>query len=131
MFCANDLTAKEICDKICEQRGINNPYEFFYPAGSWILDPLELKNMDKAIAKTMAHKDDNIGVFFDTDADGICSGTEVTEELRALGFKVQTFINSGKAHGLLQGDQLNTIKKSGIKLLINPDSLDSTTDSNK
>lgn len=131
MFCANDLTAKEICDKICGQRGINNPYEFFYPAGSWILDPLELKNMDKAIAKTMAHKDDNIGVFFDTDADGICSGTEVTEELRALGFKVQTFINSGKAHGLLQGDQLNTIKISGIKLLIIPDSLDSTIDGYK
>lgn len=131
MFCANDLTTAEIFDKICNQRGINRPDEFLNPREDWILDPFELKNMKMAVKVTEYHKNHDIGVLFDTDADGICSGTEVTQELQNLGFKVKTFINSGKAHGLIQGDQINAIKSSGIKLLIIPDSLDSTIDGYK
>ena len=131
MFCANNLTTSEIYENICKQRGINRPDDFYSPSEDWILSPYKLKNMKMAVKVTERHRNDYVGVFFDTDADGICSGTEVTQELKELGYKVKTFINSGKAHGLLQGDQLKTIKASGIKLLIIPDSLDGTIDGYK
>ena len=131
MFCANRLTTAEIYDKICDQRNIENPDEFFNPPEEWILNPWELKNMDKAVKLTLDHEDDVIGILWDTDADGITSGTEVTQQLLAMNYSVKTFINSGKAHGVLQGDRLDNILSSGIKLLIIPDSLDSSIDGYK
>lgn len=117
-------SVKEIIKCICKDRGINNISEFVDPSEEWILDPYDLKNMDKAIEVFHRNRNNKIGILFDTDADGLTSGTEMTNYLLDMGIYAETFINSGKKHGLLLGDQLIKILNYNIDLLIIVDSLD-------
>lgn len=117
-------SVKEIIKCICKDRGINNLGEFVDPSEEWILDPYDLKNMDKAIEVFHRNRNNKIGILFDTDADGLTSGTEMTNYLLDMGIYAETFINSGKKHGLFLGNQIDNIVQSNIKLLIIVDSLD-------
>lgn len=130
MFDARGRSVTAIINHICIDRGINNLSEFVYPGEEWILNPYDLKNMDKAVECFDKHIQNKsaIGILFDTDADGLTSGTEMTNYLSDMGITAKTYINSGKKHGLYLGDQMDEILNSGIKLLIIVDSLDKCTD---
>lgn len=117
-------SVKEIIKCICKDRGINNIGEFVNPSEEWILNPYDLKNMDKAVEVFHKNLHSKIGVLFDTDADGLTSGTEITNYLLDVGIHAETFINSGKKHGLYLGDQIVKILNYNIDLLIIVDSLD-------
>lgn len=130
MFDARGRSVTTIINHICVDRGINNISEFVNPGEEWILNPYDLKNMSRAVECFNNHiqNKSDIGVLFDTDADGVTAGTEMTEYLLDMGITAKTFINSGKKHGLYLGDQMDNIIQSGIKLLIIVDSLDKSTE---
>jgi len=130
MFDARGRSITSIINHICVDRGINNLSEFVNPGDEWILSPYDLKNMNRAVECFDNHIQNKsaIGVLFDTDADGLTAGTEMTNYLSDMGITAKTFINSGKKHGLYLGDQMDNIIQSGIELLIIVDSLDKSTE---
>lgn len=117
---------EEIFETVLESRAITDPDRFLNPSEDDLL-PLDLlKNIDEAFSEldTALSNSSMIGVFFDTDCDGITSGTIMTRYLWNFTKKenVKTFINEGKRHGLKSQD-LNNF--DGLDLLIVVDSLDS------
>ena len=118
---------EDIFNTILEQRGINDVEHFLNPTEEDLL-PLDslphVKNAYK-IAKNHIENGNKITILFDTDTDGVMAGTIMTRYLRCLGVECETFINEGKAHGLL-GQDLSRFKN--IQLLIVVDSLDANAD---
>lgn len=116
----------EIVDAILEQRGICNPEHFFNPTEKDLLPLTDLKYIDEAYQVLNRHIENgsNIGVFFDTDSDGVTAGTIMSRYLLNFIPHINTFINSGKAHGL--GNQ-DLGKYLCLDLLIIVDSLDKDT----
>ena len=114
---------QEIVDAILESRRIEDVKRFFNPTEEDLLPLTDLKNIDKAYQVLNKHinNESNIGVLFDTDLDGVTSGTEITRYLLNYVPHINTFINNGKSHGLIKQD-LN--KYMCLDLLIIVDSLD-------
>lgn len=116
----------EVFEIIMEQRGIENVNRFLNPTEEDLLPLDSLFRIDDAyirINKAITEKE-NIGILFDTDLDGITSGTIMTRYLRNFTDNIKTFIDEGKQHGLI-GQDLS--KFSNINLLIVVDSLDKNT----
>ena len=113
----------EIFNLILEQRGIKDAEHFLNPTEDDLLPLDSLVNIDKAYELLMRHIENGscISLLFDVDSDGITSGAIMTRYLRELGVDCQTFINNGKAHGLL-GQDLDRF--ADTQLLIVVDSLD-------
>lgn len=114
---------QEIYDRILEQRGIEDVEHFLNPTEDDLLPLDSLKDIDKAY-KTLDYHVANgskIGCLFDTDTDGITSGTIMTRYLLNLVPHIDTFIDSGKMHGLI-GQDLKRFMC--LDLLIIVDSLD-------
>jgi single-stranded-DNA-specific exonuclease len=117
--------SEDIFDIILKQREIDDINEFLYPSENNLLPLDSLLNIDKAyelIIKHMNHKN-IIGILWDTDTDGIASGTIMTRYLKNFidNDNIKCFINEGKAHGLIDQD---IDKFIGLDLLIIVDSLD-------
>ena len=96
------LNECEIVDEILESRGIDNISTLLLPNERDLIPYTELKNINRAaqiIIDTMKYNGKFL-VFYDTDNDGICSGTIMTRYLHQHGCYVKTYINEGKAHGL-------------------------------
>ena len=115
----------EIIDKIMDSRGIIDVEHFLNPKDEDLIPLTNLKNIDIAanvfLQSIISNK--KIGVLFDVDTDGICSGTIITRYTReVLNYPVSIFINNGKDHGL-RGQDLTRFKD--LDLLIIVDSLDS------
>jgi len=117
----------DIFDTIMQQRGIEDIEHFLNPTEEDLLPLNSLINIDKAYSILMKHIENGnkISTLFDVDVDGITAGTIMTRYLRNLGVECQTFINEGKAHGLL-GQDLDRFKNT--QLLIVVDSLDANAD---
>lgn len=101
------LLEEEVFDIIMDERGIDNPDHFFNPTEDDLLPLDELKNVRKAynVLRFAINNNKKIAVHFDTDTDGITSGAIITRYLReAFDYKVDTFINRGKQHGLTNQD---------------------------
>lgn len=114
----------EIVKTLLENRGIDNPDDFLYPTEKFLLPLDSLKNIDRAADRIdqAIDNDELVGVLWDTDLDGISSGTIMTRYLQTLLHKkVYTYIDYGKKHGL-KGEDLN--KFAHLDLLIIVDSLD-------
>ena len=123
------LYEEEILQKIMKSRGIDDYYAFVYPSEDNFIDYDELPNINKAyneVLDTLINRK-KIAVLFDTDTDGISSGTIITRYLRRFGGEVTPFINSGKAHGLIRTENYYA-KLKDFNLLIIVDSLNSTVD---
>ena len=115
---------QDIFNTIVKQRGIDNPEHFFNPTEEDLLPLDSLKNIDKAFLRVekALQNNENIAVLFDTDTDGITSGTIITRYLNNFSNnEITTFIDEGKQHGLI-GQDLN--KFLSFDLLIIVDSLD-------
>lgn len=116
-----------IIETILAERDITDVDRFLNPQIEDMLPLDDLKNIDEAfliVNKILSVPFTKIMVLFDTDTDGICSGTIITRYLHDLyGRVVETVIDSGKLHGLQDGDLW---KYRDADLLIIVDSLDSS-----
>lgn len=113
----------EVFDTILNQRGIENVEHFLNPTEEDLLPLDSLFRIDEAYQRVDFAITNNecIGILFDTDLDGITSGTEMTRYLRHFTTNIKTYIDEGKMHGLI-GQDLDQF--NGIDLLIIVDSLD-------
>ena len=123
------LYEEEILQKIMKSRGIDDYDAFVYPSEDNFISYDKLPNIDKAYNEVLdalvnKHK---IAVLFDTDTDGISSGTIITRYLRKFGGDVTPFINGGKKHGLVRGEEYYS-KLKDFQLLIIVDSLNDSVD---
>lgn len=123
LFDGRGLMEEEIIESILNNRGIDDAEHFFNPTEEDLLPLDSLKNIDKAYEIVMKHINDNIGILFDTDTDGVSSGSIMTRYLRNYidSEYIYPYINEGKSHGLI-GQDLERFKD--LKLLIIVDSLD-------
>lgn len=117
---------QEIIDTILENRGIKDIEHFLNPRTEDFLPLDSLQRIDDAryIIENGIDNNRNFGVHWDVDTDGVSSGTIMTRYLMNYTDKVFTYINVGKAHGLIEQDleQFND-----IDILIIVDSLDKDT----
>ena len=123
------LYEEEILQKIMKSRGIDDYDAFVYPSEDNFISYDKLPNIDKAYNEVLdalvnKHK---IAVLFDTDTDGISSGTIITRYLRKFGGEVTPFINGGKKHGLVRSEKYYS-KLKDFQLLIIVDSLNDSVD---
>lgn len=116
---------EDVFEKIMEQRGITDIEHFLNPTEEDLL-PLDsmyrIKEAARRIEKAI-YNGEKIAILFDTDTDGVCSGTIITRYLNNLipVENIFTYIDSGKMHGLIGQDLEKFYDKD---LLIVVDSLD-------
>lgn len=117
---------QEIIDTILEKRGIKDVDHFLNPREEDLLPLASLTRIDDARQIIEKGLDNNkiFGIHWDVDTDGVSSGTIMTRYLRNYTDKVSSYINTGKAHGLIEQDleQFNS-----VDILIVVDSLDKDT----
>ena len=117
---------QEIIDTILENRGIKDVEHFLNPREEDLLPLDSLMRIDDARQIIENGLDNNkiFGVHWDVDTDGVSSGTIMTRYLRNYTDRVSSYINTGKAHGLIEQDleQFND-----VDILIVVDSLDKDT----
>lgn len=120
------MNEDEIIEAILTDREINDAKHFFKPLKSSLIKLNAMENIKEAASIVRKNIDNaenaKIGVLFDTDTDGIMSGTIMTRYLKQFGCTVHTFIDEGKEHGVLADD---LYKYEGLDLLIIVDSLNS------
>lgn len=117
---------QEIIDIILENRRIKDVEHFLNPREEDLLPLDSLYRIDEAkqIIEEGLDSNKSFGIFFDVDTDGVSSGTIMTRYLRNYTDRVSSYINTGKAHGLIKQDleQFND-----VDILIVVDSLDKDT----
>ena len=117
---------QEIVDMVLENRGIKDVKHFLNPREEDLLSLNSLMRIDEArqIVEKGIDSDKSFGIFFDVDLDGVSSGTIMTRYLKHYTERVSSYINVGKAHGLI-GQDLERF--NGVDILIVVDSLDKDT----
>ena len=113
-----------IIKTVLQNRGIKNWKEYIELNSIDSEEYKGLDNINEAVECFASHVDNNddIAILFDTDTDGICSGTIMYKYIKAIAPKcnVHTIIHEReKAHGLSAKDFKIP---DGVKLLIVPDS---------
>ena len=124
------VEVNEVVEKILEDRGIEDEHRFLNPSVDDMLPLTDLKNVDKAwdIICHAINDYKSIALLWDTDVDGLTSGTIMYKYLSNFGAKIHNFVNNGKNHGL----DINDLDKyKQYDLLIIVDSLDNTIDNYK
>ena len=113
----------EVFDTILKQRGIQDAKHFLNPTEEDLLPLDSLYRIDEAYIRInrAIEENENIGILFDTDTDGITAGTIMTRYLRHFTDDIFTYIDDGKQHGL-KGQNLQQF--ASLDLLIVVDSLD-------
>ena len=126
LFDGRGLYEKEIIDTILKNRGIQDIEHFLNPTKEDLLPFNSLCNIDKATEILEKGIDNNksFGIFFDTDTDGVTAGAIMTRYLRNYTERVYSYINKGKAHGLIGQD---ITRFESVDVLIIVDSLDKDT----
>lgn len=100
------LATNEIINAILEDRGVENVNTLLYPDEDCLIPFEKMKNIDAA-AKVILDGIENgkrFLVYYDTDQDGVASGTIATRWLRANSANVSWTINKGKEHGIAKTD---------------------------
>ncbi len=116
---------EDVFEKIMEQRGITDIGHFLNPREEDLLPLDSLYGIEEAAERIekAIYNGEKIAILFDTDTDGVCSGTIITRYLNNLipVENIFTYIDSGKMHGLIGQDLEKFYDKD---LLIVVDSLD-------
>ena len=117
---------QEIINTILENRGINDVEHFLNPRKEDLLPLDSLMKIDDArqIVEKGLDNNKNFGIHWDVDTDGISSGAIMTRYLKHYTNNVYTYINNGKAHGLIGQD---ITRFNNVDILIVVDSLDKDT----
>lgn len=100
------MTTDEIINAILEDREVADVNALLYPPEECLIPFEEMKNIDKAanIILDGIQSNKKFLVYFDTDTDGVSSGTIATRWLQNRGADVTTYINKGKEHGISKAD---------------------------
>ena len=100
------LETNEIIDVILEDRGVEDINALLYPNEDCLVPFEKMKNIHKAaeIILDGIENGKKFLVYYDTDQDGISSGTIATRWLRENGADVSWTINKGKEHGIAKAD---------------------------
>ena len=115
------LTARVLCS-----RGYTDPERArqFLSASEPLLDPLEMKEMDKASARLRQalQRGEHIAVFGDYDVDGITATCLLTEFLRSQGGRVTPYIPGRIEEGYGLNEQaIVWLKEQGVELIVTVD----------
>ena len=123
-------TAERLSPAVAEllcQRGIDTPeaaHAFLHPDISQLHDPMGLPDMKGAVARlrrAIAEKE-QITVFCDYDADGICGGSALQLHLCSIGAAVDIFSPNRHLEGYgLSTDAVRRIAASGTTLIVTVD----------
>ena len=100
------MTTDEIINAILEDRGVEDANALLYPNEDCMIPFSEMKNIDKAanIILDGIKNNKKFLVYYDTDQDGVSSGTIATRWLKHNGADVIWTINKGKEHGISNAD---------------------------
>lgn len=125
-------TLPQIKKELMNVRGITNLNAFMEPSLNYLIPFREMKNLPKAcsIINQALHENKIIGIHFDTDTDGTCSGGIMYNYLihHISESKLKTYTDIGKAHGLKNFD---IDKMAECDVIIIVDSLDNNIDKYK
>ena len=96
----------EVFDTILSQRGINNVEHFLTPTEDDLLPLDSLLRIDEAYQRVdrAIVNNERIGILFDTDLDGITSGTIMTRYFRHSTDNINTYLDDGNMHGVIGQD---------------------------
>ena len=110
----------EIFDIILRQRGIQDVDNFLNPTEDDLLPLDSLYRIDEAYIRInrAIEENENIGILFDTDTDGITAGTIITRYLKHFIDEVSTYIDDGKQHGL-KGQNLQQFVSLDLLIVVN------------
>ena len=100
------MTTNEIIDAILEDRGVEDAQALLAPNDDCLIPYEKLKNIDRAakiILDGIKNKKKFL-VYYDTDQDGVASGTIATRWLKYNEADVIWTINKGKEHGVANAD---------------------------
>ena len=118
--CRSELD-EDIIETILQNRGIKDIDHFLNPQESDLLPLTDFKNIDKAgkIVLDGIKNNSKFGVYWDTDLDGVTSGTIMTRYLKNFTDNITTYINNGKEHGLVGQniEKINDIVNGNLGLI--------------
>lgn len=86
----------EVFNTILQKRGIQDAEHFLNPTEEDLLPLDSLYRIDEAYIRInrAIEENENIGILFDTDTDGITSGTIMTRYLRHFTDDIFTYIDN-------------------------------------
>lgn len=100
---SQQLNLPEIVGRLLALRGIDMPQaaDFLKPSLSALPDPLQLRDMDKAVDALLkaVQNSEIVGVFGDYDVDGATSAALLVNYLNAIGIKTIVHIPDRKSEG--------------------------------
>lgn len=96
------LTTGEIIDIILEDRGVEDIKALLYPDEDCLIPFEKMKNIERAAKIILDGIENNkkFLIYYDTDQDGVASGTIAYRWLKQNGADVSWTINKGKEHGI-------------------------------
>lgn len=100
------MATNEIIDVILEDRGVEDVNTLLYPDEECLIPFKEMKYIDRAAQIILDGIENNkkFKIYYDTDQDGIASGTIAFRWLKKNGADVSWTINKGKEHGIAKTD---------------------------
>ena len=115
-----------LCAKILSARGMNDPAQarrFLFDAPP-LLDPMEMRDMDKAVdrLKKALQSGETVAVYGDYDVDGITATCLMTDFLRGEGLHVIPYIPNRLEEGYgLNRTAVEKLKEQGAQVIITVD----------
>ena len=100
------LETGEIIDIILADRGVEDITALLYPTDECLVPFEEMKNIGRASKIILDGIENNkkFLIYYDTDQDGVASGTIAYRWLRKNGANVSWTINKGKEHGIAKAN---------------------------
>ena len=100
------LETSEIIDIILEDRGVEDIAALLHPTEECLVPFEKMKNIDKAAKIILDGIENNkkFLIYYDTDQDGVASGTIAYRWLKQNGADVSWTINKGKEHGIAKAN---------------------------
>ncbi len=124
-FLARELKISPLLAQCLLNRGFSEPEpiaRFLEPRLKSLADPFFIPNMRDAVERLFAARErgEAMVVFGDYDVDGVTSTTLLVEILRALGWKVDSYLphRMEEGYGLSQSGVENCLAKFPAKLLL-------------
>lgn len=121
-FISDKYDISPVAAKILINRGIKDLDEYF--SMGTINDPMDMQDMERAVLciKTHIENGNDITIFGDYDADGVCASSLLYMYLQDIGANVQVYLPSRETDGYgLNMAAIDTISNQGTKLIITVD----------
>ena len=122
---ARELGITPLLGQCLLNRGIDNPDagdRFLQPRLKHLSDPCLLAGISEAVERLFFARADgeSVVIFGDYDVDGVTSTALLTEVMRGLGWKVQSYLphRMDEGYGLSQVAVENCLKKFSTKLIL-------------